>query len=177
MISGVGEFLGYALRVVAGLISDKTGKYWLVTFVGYTVNLLAVPALVLAGNWQSAAVLVILERVGRAIRKPSVEAMLSYTTSSLGKGWVYALNNALDQAGATLGPLLIAGVLAFNGNYRLGYATLLVPTVLALGTLAVAQRFFPHPSQLEAGPTTAQKDSLRPIGSSCWGEPASPRAW
>src|SRR5262249_35303016 len=101
-----------------------------------------------------AAVLVIAERVGRAIRKPSVEAMLSYTTGSLGKGWVYAVNNALDQLGATLGPLLMAAVLLLKGSYRTGYAVLLIPTLLALATLAVAQRFFPHPARLEAGPTT-----------------------
>src|SRR5439155_11537311 len=105
------------------------------------------------GDWPLAAALVIAERVGRAIRKPSVEAMLSYTTGSLGKGWVYALNNALDQLGATLGPLLLAGVLLLNGSPRTGYAVLLIPTLLALATLGVAQRFFPHPSRLEAGPT------------------------
>src|SRR5881628_241169 len=69
-IAGISEFLGYSLRFVAGYISDRTGKYWLVTFVGYAINLLAVPALALAGSWQTAAVLVVAERVGRAIRKP-----------------------------------------------------------------------------------------------------------
>jgi MFS family permease len=90
IIAGVGEFLGYCLRFPAGYISDKTGKYWPVTFVGYAINLLAVPALALAGTWQLAGALVIAERIGRAIRKPSVEAMLSYTTSEHGKGWVYS---------------------------------------------------------------------------------------
>src|SRR5436190_11822155 len=75
IISGVGEFLGYSLRFIAGYVSDKTGKYWLVTFLGYAVNLLAVPALALAGNWPLAAGLMITERVGRALRKPTVEAM------------------------------------------------------------------------------------------------------
>src|SRR5437762_5631639 len=130
VISGVGEFLGYSLRFIAGYVSDKSGKYWLVTFIGYSINLLAVPALALAGNWPLAAGLVIAERVGRAIRKPTVEAMLSYTTGSLGKGWVYALNTALDQTGATLGPLLIAGVLLLKGSNRTGYAILLIPTLL-----------------------------------------------
>src|SRR3954469_22496049 len=96
IIAGVGEFLVYCLRFPAGYISDKTGKYWPVTFVGYAINLLAVPALALAGTWQLAGALVITERIGRAIRKPSVEAMLSYTTSEHGKGWVYSVNNALD---------------------------------------------------------------------------------
>src|SRR5436309_5227451 len=89
IIAGVGEFLGYSLRSVAGYLSDKTGKYWLVTFIGYTVNLLAVPAMALVDNWQAAAALVLAERVGRAIRKPTIEAMLSYSTAKLGRGWVY----------------------------------------------------------------------------------------
>src|SRR5439155_10962100 len=69
IIAGLGEFLGYSLRSVSGYISDKTGKYWLITFIGYTVNLLAVPAMALAGNWQIAAALVLAERIGRALRK------------------------------------------------------------------------------------------------------------
>src|SRR5215216_2085600 len=81
--AGIGEFLGYALRSVSGYISDKTGKYWLTTFIGYIVNLLAVPALALTGNWPVAAGLVIAERVGRAIRKPTVESMLSYATGEI----------------------------------------------------------------------------------------------
>ena len=157
IIAGVGEFLGYSLRFVAGYVSDRTGKYWLVTFVGYSVNLLAVPALALAGNWQVAAVLMVMERVGRALRKPPVEAMLSYTTGTLGKGWVYAVNNALDQAGATIGPLLMALVLLLEGNYRTGYAVLLVSALLALATLTLARLFFPNPSHLEAGPTATAK--------------------
>lgn len=111
IISGIGKFLGYFLRSISGYIADKTGKYWIVTFIGYAINLLAFPALALAGNWPLAGALIIAERVGRAIRKPSVEAMLSYTTGELGKGKVYSINNALDQAGAAIGPLLMALVL------------------------------------------------------------------
>src|SRR5438128_6300221 len=91
IIAGLGEFLGYSLRSVSGYIADKTGKYWLVTFVGYLINTLAVPAMALAGSWQVAAAFLVLERAGRATRKPTVEAMLSYTTGTLGKGWVYGL--------------------------------------------------------------------------------------
>src|SRR5437764_11795662 len=103
--AGIGEFLGYALRSVSGYIADRTGRYWLVTFIGYAINLFAVPAMALAGNWQVAALLILAERIGRAIRKPTVEAMLSYTTGKHGKGWVYAVNTALDETGATLGPM------------------------------------------------------------------------
>jgi hypothetical protein len=97
--AGLGELLGYALRSVSGVISDKTGKYWIVTIVGYTINMLAVPALALAGNWPLAAGLIVAERTGRAIRKPSTEAMLSFAGKYIGQGWVFGLNEALESGG------------------------------------------------------------------------------
>jgi MFS family permease len=151
--AGLGEFLGYSLRAVSGYLADRTGRYWLVTFIGYAINLLAVPAMALAGNWQVAALLVLAERIGRAIRKPTVEAMLSYTTGKHGRGWVYAVNTALDETGATLGPLIVALVLLLNGDYRTGYALLLISAALAFGSLVVARINFPVPSRLEQGRT------------------------
>jgi hypothetical protein len=106
--AGFGELVGYGLRSFAGIIADKTGRYWIVTIVGYVINMLAVPALALAGNWPLAAGLIVAERTGRAIRKPSTEAMLSFAGKQIGRGWVFGLNEALDQAGATLGPLVIS---------------------------------------------------------------------
>jgi MFS family permease len=156
--AGVGEFLGYALRLPAGYAADRTGRYWLITFVGYVINLFAVPAMALAGSWQFAAALIVAERIGRALRKPTVEAMLSYTTGELGKGWVYGLNTALDEIGATLGPLLIALVLLLKGDHRTGYALLAISAVAALVTLAVARINFPLPSRLEQGRTAPARD-------------------
>jgi len=149
IVAGAGEFLGYGLRSLAGYVADRTGRHWPITFIGYAINLLAVPAMALAGSWPLAAVLILAERIGRAIRKPTVEAMLSYTTGELGKGWVYALNTALDESGATIGPLLMALVLFLRGSYRTGYSVLLVSSLLALATLAVARINFPLPSRLE----------------------------
>jgi MFS family permease len=176
IIAGAGEFLGYSLRLVAGYVADRTGKYWLITFLGYSINLLAVPAMALANHWLAAAALVFTERAGRAIRKPTVEAMLSYTTSRYGRGWVYALNTALDETGATLGPLLIALILLGIGDaaYRTGYAVLLLSSVLALGTLTVARIFFPAPARLEAGPTARAQGFTRSywlymIAAACFG--------
>ena len=78
VVAGTGELLGYSLRSVAGFFADKTRRYWLIVFVGYMINMLAVPALALAGNWPIAAALIVTERTGRAIRKPAVDAMVSY---------------------------------------------------------------------------------------------------
>lgn len=166
IIAGAAEFFGYSLRSVCGYIADKTGKHWPITFVGYTINLLAVPAMALAGNWQLAAVFVVAERVGRAIRKPTVEAMLSYSTGKHGKGWVYAVNTAMDETGATLGPLLMALVLFLKGGYRTGYAILLISSLLAIAALIAARVVFPVPSNLEQG--GAKTATARGFTASYW---------
>ena len=149
IIAGAGEFLGYSLRSVSGWIADRSGRYWPVTIVGFAINLFAVPAMALAGNWYVAGALILAERIGRAIRKPTVEAMLSYSTGQLGTGWVYALNTALDETGATIGPLLIALALFRGVSYRTSYSLLVISAVLALVALIIARIVFPVPSTLE----------------------------
>jgi len=107
----------------------------------------------LANDWRVAAAFILLERIGRAIRKPTVEAMLSYTTAELGKGRVYAINTAMDEIGATVGPLVVAAVLFLGGSYRTCFVLLLISSLLALAALTVARVNFPLPSSLEEGST------------------------
>jgi MFS family permease len=154
VVAGFGELVGYALRFVSGRIADRTGRYWLVTIFGYVLNLVAVPLLALAGHWQVAVLLMFLERTGKALRSPPRDAMLSFAGRSMGRGWGFALHEAMDQVGATIGPLLMAGVMLWkNGNqmsaFQIGFALLLVPAVLALGTLALARMQFPDPRAME----------------------------
>lgn len=136
IIAGLGEFVGYALRFVSGYVSDKTRRYWLVTGVGYAVNLLAVPLLALAGRWEVAALLMILERAGRAIRNPARDAMLSHATKEMGRGKGFGLHEAFDQIGATAGPLIIAAALLLGVSPRKAFAYLLIPAVMGIDALA-----------------------------------------
>ena len=126
-VTGFGEFLGYALRLVSGRAADRTGKLWPITIFGYVIQMLAVPALALTGNWPTAAALIILERIGKATRNPPRDVMLSHAGSQVGGlGWVFGINETLDQAGAMCGPLVVAAVLAIRGSYREAFAVLLV---------------------------------------------------
>lgn len=155
--AGFGELIGYAFRSVTGYFADKTHKYWLFIFTGYLVNMLAVPALALAGNWPMAAALVVAERMGRAIRKPSTDAMLSYAGSRIGHGWAFGLNEFLDQTGATIGPLLMAWILYSHGGYHKAFAVLLAPALLCLAAVAFARIRYPRPHELETrAPTKLQ---------------------
>jgi MFS family permease len=150
IVAGFGELVGYGLRLVSGYISDRTGRYWSITLFGYVVNMLAVPLLALAGSWQLAALLIIAERMGKAIRNPPRDAMLSHATKEMGRGWGFGLHEALDQIGAVMGPLIVTAVLYFKGSYQTGFAVLLVPALLALSVLLVARLLYPRPRDLEA---------------------------
>ena len=156
-VTGLGELMGYGLRSVSGYFADKSHRHWPFAFLGYTINMFAVPALALATRWPLASALVVSERVGRGIRKPTVEAMLSYAGKSIGAGWVFGLNEALDQAGATIGPLLMALILYLNGGFRTGFGVLIIPALLCLATLIAARLLHPRPHELEqdAGHTFA----------------------
>ncbi|HEY1261600.1 MAG TPA: MFS transporter [Stellaceae bacterium] len=156
VVTGFGEFLGYALRLGSGRLADVTGRYWPITIFGYVVQMAAVPALALAGNWPVAAVLIVLERVGRAIRNPPRDTMLSHAGQRVGGyGWVFGLHEALDQSGAMCGPLLVAAILAHRGSYHEAFAVLLVPALINLGIVALARRLYPRPQDLEAAAPVA----------------------
>jgi MFS family permease len=153
VVSGLGELIGFSIRLVSGYLSDRTKGYWTITFFGYAVNLLAVPLLALAGNWQLAALLMVIERIGKGIRVPPRDAMLSYATQHMGHGWGFGLHEALDQLGAVCGPLIVAAVLYFRDGYQTGYALLLAPALLALSVLAAARFLYPRPQDLEFSQT------------------------
>lgn len=159
-IAGFGELVGYAIRLASGYVSDRTGRYWAVTIFGYCLNLLAVPLLALTGSWKAAGVLIVVERMGRAIRTPARDAMLSHACGHTGLGWGFGLHEALDQTGAILGPLVIAAVIYFGGGYRTGFAILLIPALLSLSVLLAARFNYPRPRDFDLTPPEFTRRSL-----------------
>jgi len=154
VVTGLGEFLGYALRLVSGRSADRTGLYWPIAIGGYILQMTVVPLLALAGSWQIAALLVVLERVGKATRNPPRDAMLSHAAKQMGYGWGFGVHEALDQLGALIGPLVLALVLSLKHNdYKLAFASLGLPAGVMLALLAVARLVYPRPQDLEP-PTT-----------------------
>lgn len=163
-VSGIGEFVGYGLRYAAGRFVDRTGRYWLLTFIGYSVNLIAVPLLALAPSWPVIAALVAVERLGKAIRSPAKSTIVSFATNGVGVGRAFAIQEAMDQAGAMLGPLLVAGVLAIKGNDARGFAiafvVLTAPAALSLVMLSRARALVPDPRSMETKAASTEPASL-----------------
>ena len=160
IIAGFGELVGYGLRLVSGRLSDRTGEYWPITLFGYFIQMLSVPLLALAGRWEVAAFLIVVERTGKAIRNPPRDVMLSHATKEIGHGWGFGLHEALDQFGALVGPLVVAAVLAARGEYRIAFAALLVPAILTLVLITTARFLYPRPRDLEADPPNVETQEL-----------------
>lgn len=164
VVTGFGELLGYGLRLVSGRLADATRAFWPITIFGYVVQMASVPALALVDSWPAAAALIILERVGKAIRNPPRDVMLSHAAKHVGGyGWVFGLHEALDQFGAMFGPLAVAAVLALRGDYRLAFAALLVPALVNLALVATARLLYPRPQDLESSPPDVRAQGLSPL--------------
>jgi hypothetical protein len=163
-VSGAGELLGYILRYGFGAMADSSQQYWLITFVGYVLQMGVVPFLALSRSWQAAAILIVLERVGRAVRTPARDAMIAHAAARLGGGWSFGLREALDASGAFVGPVLVTSIaLVTHDNTRKALALLAIPAVLCIISLIFTWRFFPHPSALDIGLSKSAKLKHYPL--------------
>ena len=165
LVAGTGEAIGYGLRYVSGALADRTQRYWALTIAGYATNLIAVPLLALAGSWPMVAVLVGIERLGKAVRSPAKSTLTSFAAHDLGAGKAFAIGEAMDQAGGLAGPLVVAGILAWRGETVSGYAwafcALAIPAAITLAILLRARRLYPDPRALDTG-SAGEQGALGP---------------
>ncbi len=170
LVAGLAEFLGYAVRLVAGYFADKTKAYWLFTFLGYGL-LISVPLLALTGIWQVAVVFIIMERLGKALRSPAKDTILSQATKQVGTGFGFAIAEVLDQIGAISGPLIFSILFVIIGkgdrslaDYQHGYSLLWIPLALVLLCIFFAHRAVPNPEVLETSVTKSpESDKLTKV--------------
>ena len=156
-VSGVGELCGYSLRLLSGFLADKTKKYWTLVIVGYALQVLAIPALALIpeNGWVLACGLVILERVGKAIKKPAKNTLVSFAASEVGIGKGFAYQEFLDQLGAFLGPVMLFAVSLIKGTgnlfstYRVCFAFLGIPAMITITLVVFSKIKYPNPEMFE----------------------------
>ena len=159
-VSGLGELIGYSMRYLFGKLTDKTGQYWTMTIVGYVLDLIAVPALALVGEngWIAACGLLLIQRMGKAIKKPAKDAIMSFAASQEGVGKSFGIQEVLDQIGAFLGPILLYVIMLFKTEgttfeiYSFCFAVLTIPAVITLILLFFTKHKFPHPEKFEPEP-------------------------
>jgi len=163
-VVGAGEFLGYGIRLASGYFSDKTKSYWFFTIMGYGL-LFTVPLMALAGVWQLVALFIISERIGKALRSPSRDTILSHATKQVGTGLGFAIAEVLDQIGAIIGPLIFSIFFFLVGasgkaisDYQTGYCFLWVPFILLMIVIIFTYFLFKNPQELEIAVVIKKED-------------------
>lgn len=159
-ISGLGELIGYSMRYVFGKLTDKSKQYWPMTIAGYVLDIIAVPALALVGEhgWIAACVLLVIQRMGKAIKKPAKDTIMSFAASQEGVGKSFGIQEVLDQIGAFIGPVLLYLVMFFKTEgtsfeiYSTCFAVLAIPGAITLILLIVTRCKFPNPEHFEPEP-------------------------
>lgn len=156
-VSGVGELCGYSLRLISGFIADKTKKYWTLVIVGYALQVLAIPALALVPEhgWIFACGLVIAERIGKAVKKPAKNTLVSFAAAEIGEGKGFAYLEFLDQLGAFMGPVILFIIASVKGTsdlfstYRLCFLILGIPALITIALVVVSKIKYPNPEVFE----------------------------
>ena len=164
-VSGAGELCGYSLRLLSGFVADKTKKYWTLVIAGYAMQVLAIPALALIpeGGWVAACGLVIIERIGKAIKKPAKNTLVSFAASEVGTGKGFAYQEFLDQLGAFSGPVILFVIAAIKGTnalfstYRLCFAILGIPALITVSLVVFSKIKYPNPEMFEKSADTGEK--------------------
>ncbi|MEU8032553.1 MFS transporter [Streptomyces sp. NPDC049099] len=154
VVTGAGEAAALGLRLVSGPLADRTGRFWGLAIAGYALTVASVPLLGVVGVLWAACALVTAERVGKAVRSPAKDTLLSHATAATGRGRGFAVHEAMDQIGALVGPLLVAGMLALTGgDYGPALGVLALPGVAVLVLLLWLRARVPDPEAYERGTT------------------------
>jgi MFS family permease len=162
VVTGAGEAAALGLRLVSGPLADRTRRFWGLAIAGYALTVASVPLLGVVGTLWAASVLVLAERVGKAVRSPAKDTLLSYATAATGRGRGFAVHEAMDQVGALVGPLLVAGMLTWVGGYGSALGVLAVPGLLVLMLLVWLRARVPDPHRYEHPETALKVETVEP---------------
>lgn len=172
LVSGAGEATALLMRLVFGSWADRSRRYWTLTFAGYGLTAVCVPALAvtpfLAGAGLAlACVLILGERLGKAVRSPAKTALLAHAAAAVGLGRGFGVHQALDQIGAVAGPLLVAAVAAAAGTIWPAMAVLIIPGALAMLMLVRIWRSMGNPIASAETQRQPSRSQLRSTGNPC----------
>ncbi len=150
VIVGIGGLVAYTPRLASGWYCDRTGHYWDIMAVGMVINFIAVPILALAGHWELAFAVIVFDRMGKALRSPARDAIISHAAKGMGGvGRAFGLHEAMSDIGSIIGPVVVAVMLQANYGYSAAIGVLIIPALLAVIVLFLTVHWYPKPIELE----------------------------
>lgn len=137
LIEGIAEATASLLKLFSGAMVDRTGraKPWIV--FGYGLAGLGRPLIAFVTSWTGLLVIRFVDRVGKGLRASPRDALLAASVGPDRRGLAFGLHRAMDNAGAVVGPLVAAGLLATGMGLKEVFLWSVVPAALCV-VLALA---------------------------------------
>jgi MFS family permease len=131
-IEGVAEAAGSLLKLGAGVLSDRIRRIKPFVVGGYGLAGIARPLIGITTSWTGVMFFRFVDRVGKGLRSAPRDAMLAASVSPQQRGLAYGLHRGMDNAGAVVGPLAAAALLAAGLSLRQVFLLAFVPAVLVM---------------------------------------------
>jgi MFS family permease len=106
LIEGVAESTASLFRAFFGRLSDKLKKRKIFIIWGYGLSAISRPFFYFASHWTIVLTIRFSDRIGKAIRTPSRDALISTSIDQSIQGKAFGFHRAMDRIGAIGGPLL-----------------------------------------------------------------------
>lgn len=132
LIEGVADATSSLLKLVSGIINDRTRRSKGMIILGYTLAGMARPLMVLATGWGGIMALRFMDRLGKGLRSSPRDALLAASVREDNRGIAYGLHRAMDNAGAVIGPLVAAGLLALSVPLETIFLLTIIPAMAAI---------------------------------------------
>ena len=118
LVEGAAEASAALLKLVSGVWYDRVRRAKAFVVVGYGLAALARPLIAFVTAWPALLVLRVLDRLGKGLRSSPRDALLAHSVPDAQRGLAFGLHRAFDNAGAVVGPLAAAGLLALQVPLR-----------------------------------------------------------
>jgi len=150
LIEGIGEATASVTRLFSGVVSDWLGRRKPLVLAGYGMAAATKPMFPLASGATDVLAARVLDRIGKGIRGAARDALIADVTTPDQRGRAYGLRQALDTAGAFLGPALaILLMLATGDDIRAVFWVAVLPAIAAVALVVFFVREPPDPPRAE----------------------------
>ena len=160
LIEGVAEAVASILKILSGIWTDRTARRKPIILLGYGISGAMRPLIGLAGGWTAVFGLRLLDRVGKGIRTSPRDTLIADAVPPEHRGAAYGFHRMMDHAGAVMGPLVAAALIAWAGlSLRSVFLCAAIPAAMVMVVLAL---FVKEPARPQTNTSPHAVFSLKP---------------
>jgi MFS family permease len=153
VIEGAAEAAASLLKLASGYLSDRAQKRKPFVVTGYVLASVARPLIAFAGSVGAVLAIRLTDRFGKGLRSSPRDALIADVVPSGERARAFGVHQAMDDAGAVVGPLATYVLLAWGLQLRSVFLVSAAPALLSclvLGFLVREPPRVPRPAASSA---------------------------